>query len=357
MRTVWREAADEGHLALPDDPDRVRIRLGPVGWTNARRCGDGWLAWHLWRRLRRDELVGRHLPATKHACRPADIVASEVLNRLCAPCRAFALAEHWYASTAWEDLLGVADAEGTKDRWYRTSDGLRAAQAASEDAVRKQRRTRFDVDYGLLLYDLTSTSFEGLAAANELAARGDSRDHRPDGKQVVLALVVTRDGFPLAHCTRAGDTQDLATVRRVVTAVGQRFGRVPRVGVMDRGMISAAALRFWQGSGRQYRLALRRSALTQFGPPLRTRSGWQRLTGHEDVEAKPVRRGRQHYLLARGRPRRHKGRALRRRPRRGGPRACGSYRHGSPGGGCRTGTRAWSGSGGSGGVIPRRARS
>jgi len=308
---------DDDNVALPDDPDIVRIRLPRVGWTNARRFGDVWLAWHLWRLLRLDEIVGRHVPATKHTCRPADLVAIEVINRLCGPCSEFALAEHWYAATGLEDLLGIADAEVTKDRLYRTLDGLRAAQTKIEDDVQKQLRTLFDLDYDLLLYDLTSTYFEGLADDNELAARGYSRDHRRDCKQVVLALVVTREGFPLAHFTLKGNTQDLATVQQVVAAVEQRFGRLQRVWVMDRGMVSVATLRFLKRSGRQYLLGLRRSALTKFARELQSRTGWQRLAEHDEVEVKAVQRGRQHYLLARSQPRRQKERAIRRRQRRG----------------------------------------
>ena len=308
---------DDEDVALPDDPDIVRIRLKQVGWTNGRRFGDVWLAWQLWRLLHLDEIVQRHMPSNKHTCRPADIVAIEVINRLCAPCSEFALAEHWYASTGLEDLLGVADAEVTKDRLYRTLDGLRAAQQAIEDDLQKQLQTLFDLDYDLLLYDLTSTYFEGLAEANELAARGYSRDHRRDCKQVVLALVVTREGFPLAHFTLSGNTQDLATVERVVTEVEKRFGRVQRVWVMDRGMISVETLRFLKRSGRQYLLALRRNALAKFARQLRIRSGWQRLAEHEEVAVKLIRQGSQYYLLARSRPRQQKERAIRRRQRRG----------------------------------------
>jgi len=308
---------DDEDVALPDDPDIVRIRLKQVGWTNGRRFGDVWLAWQLWRLLHLDEIVQRHMPSNKHTCRPADIVAIEVINRLCAPCSEFALAEHWYASTGLEDLLGLADAEVTKDRLYRTLDGLRAAQQAIEDDLQKQLQTLFDLDYDLLLYDLTSTYFEGLAEANELAARGYSRDHRRDCKQVVLALVVTREGFPLAHFTLSGNTQDLATVERVVTEVEKRFGRVQRVWVMDRGMISVETLRFLKRSGRQYLLALRRNALAKFARQLRIRSGWQRLAEHEEVAVKLIRQGSQYYLLARSRPRQQKERAIRRRQRRG----------------------------------------
>jgi transposase len=308
---------EDDDVTLPDDPDIVRVRLKQVGWTNARRFGDVWLAWHLWRLLHLDEIVQRHVPPNKHTCRPADMVAIEVINRLCGPCSEFALAEHWYAATALEDLLGVADAEVTKDRLYRTLDSLREAQEAIENDLQKHLKSLFDLDYDLLLYDLTSTYFEGLAEDNKLAARGYSRDHRSDCKQVVVALVVTRDGFPLAHFTLAGNTKDLATVEQVVTAVEKRFGRVQRVWVMDRGMISVATLRFLRRSGRQYLLAMKRSALKKFAQQLQTASGWQRLAEHEDVEVKPARRGRQHYLLARSKPRRHKERAIRRRQRHG----------------------------------------
>jgi transposase len=173
-------------------------------------------------------------------------------------------------------------------------DGLRAAQTKIEDALQKHLQTLFDLDYDLLLYDLTSTYFEGLAEANALAARGYARDHRRDCKQVVLALVVTRDGFPLAHFTLPGNTHDLATVQQVVQAVEKRFGRLQRVWVMDRGMVSVEPLRFLKRSGRQYLLGLRRSTLTKFARELQRRRGWQRLEEHDEVEVKAVRRGRQH---------------------------------------------------------------
>ena len=135
------------------------------------------------------------------------------------PCSEFALAEHWYASTGLEDLLGVPDGAVTKDRLYRTLDQLLGAQGAIENDLKERLGTLFQLDYDLLLYDLTSTYFEGLAEENDLAQRGYSRDHRSDCKQIVLALVVTREGFPLAHRTFAGNTQDLQTVQTIVTEI------------------------------------------------------------------------------------------------------------------------------------------
>jgi transposase len=311
---------DAEPVSLPDDPDVVQIRLGSVGWTNPRRFGDVWLSLWLWKFLHLDEIVDRHVPQEKETVRPADIVAIEVINRLCGPCSEFALAEHWYRSTGLEDLLGVPDSAVTKDRLYRTLDRLLSAQQAIENDLKDQLGNLFQLDYDLLLYDLTSTYFEGLAEENDLARRGYSRDHRGDCKQIVLALIVTREGFPLAHLTLAGNTQDLQTVETVVTTIEARFGKSQRVWVMDRGMISEDALKFLGQSGRRYLLATRRGELASFATHLRA-GGWQRLEDNPDVEVKLLKRKRVHYLLARSRPRRQKERAISRRQRRGLARA------------------------------------
>ena len=311
---------DAEPITLSDDPNVVQIRLDSVSWTNPRRFGDVWLGLWLWKFLHLDEIVDRHVPQGKETVRPSDIVAIEVINRLCGPCSEFALAEHWYRSTGLEDLLGIPDSAVTKDRLYRTLDRLLKAQEAIENDLKEQLGNLFQLDYDLLLYDLTSTYFEGLAEENELAQRGYSRDHRGDCKQIVLALIVTRDGFPLAHLTLAGNTQDLQTVETIVTTIEARFGKSQRVWVMDRGMISEDALKFLGKPGRRYLLATRRGELASFAEHLRA-GGWQRLEDNPDVEVKLLKRKRVHYLLARSQPRRQKERAMRRRQRRGLARA------------------------------------
>jgi transposase len=301
---------------LPDEPNVARIRLDKVAWTNGRRFGDVWLARWLWQFLELDQIVARHVPHNQETVAPADVIAIEVINRLCQPCSEYALAEHWYASTGLEDLLGVQDAEVTKDRLYRTLDALRTAQEKIEEDLKQRFGVLFQLDYDLLLYDLTSTYFEGLAEENDLARRGYSRDHRSDCSQVIVGLVVTREGFPLAHYTWAGNTRDLNTVQRLITAIEKRFGKSNRVWVMDRGMVSDDALEFLSAEGRRYLLATKRTALKEFQAELRS-PGWQRLPDNPDVEVKLLTKEEVHYLLARSRPRRLKERAIRRRQRRG----------------------------------------
>jgi hypothetical protein len=307
---------DDDQVSVPDDPDVVRIRLASVGWTNSRRFGDVWLALQLWKLLNLDQIVDRLVPQGRETVRPADIVAIEVINRLCGPCSEFALAEHWYASTALEDLLGVPDSAVTKDRLYRTLDRLLSAQDSIEQDLKARLGALFQLDYDLLLYDLTSTYFEGLAEENDLAERGYSRDHRSDCKQVVLALVVTRDGFPLAHRTLAGNTQDLQTVETIVTEVEQQFGKSKRIWVVDRGMVSKESLAFLKQPGRRYVVASRRGELSCFQSEMQS-GGWQRLPANLEVAVKLIQREREYYLLARSGPRRKKERAIRRRQRHG----------------------------------------
>ena len=131
----------------------------------------------------------------------------------------------------------MPDSAVTKDRPYRTLDRLLNAQESIEGDLKEQLGTLFQLDYGLVLYDLTSTYFEGLATENELACHRYSRDHRGDCKQVVVTLVVTQDGFPLAHCTFTDNTQDLKTVLTIVTEIETQFGKS-----RESGLWTAACL-------------------------------------------------------------------------------------------------------------------
>jgi hypothetical protein len=307
---------DDDTVPLPDDPDVVCVRVREIGWTNARHFGDVYLARWLWNLLDLDAIIDRHIPSGKETVRPADVVAIEVINRLCAPCSEFALAERWYASTGLEDLLGVPDEAVTKDRLYRMLDRLVRAQIGIENDVKARFEGLFQLEYDLLLYDLTSSYFEGLAEENELAKRGYSRDHRSDCKQIVLALVVTREGFPLAHETLVGNTKDVQTVRHIVAAIEERFGKSQRVWVMDRGMISADTLAFLEEPGRRYLLATRRNELKHFRDELLP-AGWRKMPNHPGVVVKLLQRDGVHYLLARSSDRKQKERAIRRKQRRG----------------------------------------
>ena len=152
------------------------------------------------------------------------------------------IAEDWYRRTALNDLLQLNQALVNKDRLYRALDQLLPHKAALEAHLAKRYGELFAVDNDVLLYDVTSTYFEGEAQGNRQAQRGYSRDHRGDCKQVCIALVVTFDGYPLGYEVFPGNTHDSTTVQHIVETMEQRHGAVGKVWIMDRGMMSAENL-------------------------------------------------------------------------------------------------------------------
>jgi transposase len=296
------------------DPDIVRIRLGKVGWTNARAFGDVWLGWQLWRKLDLDKIVARHIKTGRETVPPATMVAIEVISRLCigqgGETSEFGLAEQGYRRTALEDLLGVADHEVTKDRLYRTLDALLAAKEPIEQDLKDRLGDLFSLPFDLLLCDLTSSFFEGLMEDNDLAQRGYSRDHRPDCKQIVLALVVTPDGFPVYHEVFAGNMNDAVAFPEVVETMESSFGKARRVWVLDRSIASQKNLDFLRERNQSFLVGTPRSRLSEFDGELCTKD-WCHVRPH--VEVKSVERDGQTYVLARSTQRRAKEKAIRKR--------------------------------------------
>ncbi len=318
---LFRDEEHPSAPGLPDDADVVRVRLGKVGWTNARAFGDVWLGLQLWKMMGLDGIVARHIKTGRETVPPATLVAIEVISRLCVAqggeTSELALAEYGYRRTALEDLLGVPDEAVTKDRLYRTLDVLLGAKGVIERDLKERLGELFSLNFDLLLCDLTSSFFEGLAEENDLAARGYSRDHRPDCKQVILAMVVTPDGFPLYHEVFAGNTQDAVAFPEIVKTIESRFGTARRVWVLDRGIATTENLDFLRQRNQSFLVGTPRSQLSEFEAELCTRD-WQRI--RESVEVKAVERDGHTYVLARSKQRRAKERAIRRRQLLGGYR-------------------------------------
>src|SRR5215813_7321450 len=184
----------------------VPIRLKGIRIERSRRFGDVYLALALWRGVGLEALCDRLLPAGQERVSWAKMAAVLVAARFCEPSSELHIAEDWYRRTALCDLLQLGDEEVNKDRLYRGLDRLLLHKAALEAHLSQRCGELFAIDNEVLLYDVTSTYFEGEAEGNVLARRGYSRDHRPDCKQVCIALVVTFDGFPLGYEVFAGNT-------------------------------------------------------------------------------------------------------------------------------------------------------
>jgi len=273
--------------ALFDDASAqltVPVRLKGIRIERSRQFGDVYLALALWRGVGLDELCKQLLPAGQERIAWAKMAAVLVAARFCEPSSELHIAEDWYRRTALCDLLQLGDEEVNKDRLYRGLDHLLAHKSSLEAHLSKRCGELFAMQNEVLLYDVTSTYFEGLAEANPQAQRGYSRDHRPDCKQVCIALVVTFDGFPLGYEVFAGNTHDSRTLQTIVTTMETRHGMLGRVWITDRGMASAKNLAWLRQTGRRYIIGAPKSELKKFGLALAAAEGWR--TVHEGVEVK-----------------------------------------------------------------------
>jgi transposase len=288
----------------------VAVRLKGIAIERARRFGDVYLALALWRGIGLEELCQQLLPPGQERIGWAKMAAVLVAARLCEPASELHIAEDWYRRTALCDLLQLGDEEVNKDRLYRALDHLLAHKAALEAHLSQRCGELFAVENEVLLYDVTSTYFEGQAAANPQAQRGYSRDHRPDCKQVCIALVVTFDGFPLGYEVFAGNTHDCRTLQTIVTTMEARHGVLGRVWIADRGMASAENLAWLRHSGRRYIIGAPKSELKKFAAALAAADGWR--TVQDGVAVKLARHPEtgETAILCRSADRRSKEKAM-----------------------------------------------
>ena len=289
---------------------RVPVRLKDIAIERSHRFGDVYLVLALWRGIGLEELCERLLPVGQERIAWAKMAAVLVAARFCEPSSELHIAEDWYRRTALCDLLQLGDEEITKDRLYRGLDHLLAHKAALEAHLSQRCGELFAIENEVLLYDVTSTYFEGQAEANPQAQRGYSRDHRPDCKQVLIALVVTFDGFPLGYEVFAGNTHDARTLQTIVATMEARHGMLGRVWITDRGMASAQNLAWLRQTGRRYIIGAPKSELKKFGSDLARPDGWR--TVQEGVEVKLTRHPEtdETVILCRSTDRRSKEKAM-----------------------------------------------
>ena len=288
----------------------VPVRLKGIRIERSRRFGDVYLALALWRGTGLARLCEQLLPAGKEHVAWEKIVAVLVAARLCEPSSELHIAEDWYRRTALADLLQLEDVQVNKDRLYRGLDELLVHKPALEAHLSERCGELFAVENEVLLYDITSTYFEGQAEGNPLAQRGYSRDHRPDCKQVCIALVVTFDGFPLGYEVFAGNTHDSRTLRTIVATMEARHGLLGRVWITDRGMASAENLAWLRETGRRYIIGAPKSDLKKFATPLAAADGWRAI--REDIKVKLTNcpETAETVILCRSAERRSKERAM-----------------------------------------------
>ncbi len=290
-------------------PQWVEVDASRVRVENCRDFGGPWLGLELVRRLELHEFLRRTIPEGREKIPWSSMALVLVLCRLCNPSSELHIAEHFYAQSALAELLGVPAEKVNEQRLYRALDALLPHKEALEVFLKERLGELFGLEYDLLLYDVTSTYFEGEAASNPLAQRGYSRDHRPDCKQVCIGLVVSRCGMPLGYEVFAGNRTDVTTVEEIVETMEHRYGRADRIWVMDRGMVSKENIAFLQHGKRRYIVGTPKSMLKQFERELLAED-WHAIRDGLEVKLCPAPDGEETFVLCRSRDRREKEKAV-----------------------------------------------
>lgn len=308
-KSGWRQRGlFEDRAAEPLAP--VKVRIDQVRVERGRCFGDVWLAWKLWEALELDTFCEAVMPRGRERVPWAAVASILAIARFCEPSSELHIAEDWYRRTALEDLLGVKPESVHHKRLYAGLDLLLPHKDELEVHLKRRYGELFDIDFDLMIYDVTSTYFEGEAKANPMAKRGYSRDNRPDCKQVCIALLVTREGLPIGHEVFDGNRTDVTTVEEIVETMEARHGKAKRVWVMDRGMVSEANLEWLRAGGRKYLVGAPKSELKKWQRELIEQDGWEEVRQGLEVKVCEGPEGSEVFLLCRSAHRQKKDRAM-----------------------------------------------
>lgn len=292
--------------------DSVQVKLSEMTLRRARPYGNCWLGCELWRQLELDQFWEQKLERGREEVSWAQVLELLVVNRLIDPGSEFRLHRQWFDQSAMDVLLGVDFAVAEKDRLYRCLDRILSHKADLFVHLQQRWKSLFDVAFDVLLYDLTSTYVEGEAEQNPKAKRGYSRDGRPDCKQVIVALVITPEGFPLAYEVMDGNTSDKTTLRGFLTKIESLYGKARRVWLMDRGIPTEGVLQEMRAAERQmfYLVGTPKARVTKYEKQW-LNLPWQKV--RDSVEVKLFSQDSEMYVLAKSEGRQQKEIAIRRK--------------------------------------------
>jgi transposase len=311
-RTLALFPEDQCEGLLPDE-SVVRLRLSQMRLERPRQWGGCWLALQLWRELGLDEFWVERLRPSRKGTRWSEILLILVVYRLLSPGSEWRLHREWYGRSALADLLGM-DRVIDEHALYDCHDLLLEHKTALFDHLVGRWRDLFNVSFDILLYDLTSSYFEIDPPLDEQSKLqfGYSRDHRPDCVQVVIALIITPEGFPLAYEVLAGNTADNTTLRDFLARIERQYGKARRTWLCDRGIPTEEVLQEMRASDPpvQYLVGTPKGRLTGLERALLEKP-W--VKAREDVRVKLLVQDQELYVFAESRDRISKERAMRRR--------------------------------------------
>ena len=303
----------------PKEEDVAEVILSSLTLKHPRSFGACWAGCKLWEDLQLDQFWRDALGQERGEVAWEKVVELLVVNRLVAPRSELSIHEKWFPKTAMDILLDCDRSVASKDRLYRALDRMVDQKEALEKHLGQRWRDLFGAKFEVILYDLTSTYFEGTVQDVEKAQRGYSRDHRPDCKQLVLAVVATPEGFPLSYEIFAGNRLDVTTLKEVFDSLERKYGKAERVWVFDRGIVSEENLSVLRERNARYLVGTPRSALKKHEEKLLEKD-WSQISGEVSVRLIPEENG-ETYVLAKSSQRALKEGAMRNSQIRGLMRA------------------------------------
>jgi transposase len=295
--------------ALANGDEAVWVEVGGVRMERLRTFGDIWLSLGLWRLLELDVLLAKLMPPGREDVPWSTVAAILTSARFCRPKSELHIETTWYRGTALDDLLGVPAEKVHTDRLYAGMDHVLQHKEAIEKHLRQRVGELFAPCQELLIYDVTSTYFEGQCAGNPMAKRGHSRDHRSDCLQVCIGLVVTEEGLPLGYEVFEGNRHDSKTLEMIVEAMERKYGRSQRIWVLDRGMVSEKNLEMLRQRGGRYIVGTPKATLRKFERHL-VEGDWTEVQAGVEVKRVVGDAAGDLYVLARSRDRRAKEQAI-----------------------------------------------
>ena len=308
-KTPYQQLQLFDHNAKPE-PEWVEVDTANVRVENQLDFGGPWLALELMRTLQLDEFFESVIPRGGEDIAWAKMASVLTICRLCNPSSELFIAEHYYQSTAMPELLGIPAEKVNQQRLYRALDKLLPHKESLEKHLKARLGSLFDLEYDLLLYDVTSTYFEGQCDGNPMAQRGYSRDNRSDCKQVCIGLVVSKCGMPLGYEVFKGNRNDVKTWQEIVTTMETRYGKADRIWCGDRGMMSKDNIEFMESENRHYIIGASKGTLKQFEREL-LESDWRTIRDGLEVKlCQSPGGGKETYIPCRSRDRREKEKAM-----------------------------------------------
>lgn len=292
------------------DVDAIAVKLSKLTLVRPRSFGDCWLGCLLWEELGLSQFWQKQLNEARGGVPWDKVLQLLAVNRLIEPGSEFAVHRGWFLRSAMDELLGCDFAVAEKDRLYRCLDRILPFKDALCRHLTRTWKTLFDASFDVLLYDLTSTYFEGGCEQIPKARHGYSRDGRPDCRQVVIALVVTADGLPLAYEVLAGNTSDKTTLAAFLAKIESMYGKARRVWVMDRGIPTHDTLKQMRAGEIAYLVGTPKALLSKLEKDLLERP-WEAV--HDGMSVKLLEHEGELYVQARSVDRQKKENAMRRR--------------------------------------------